>query len=148
MSSIKEDQHSSIIPNEDISFDSPILLKNVKSSQNAYLHKSQLRSNTSINNYPKLTQGRISQLLKVCSESRQLVRKDVKETDGLGKIQDYHSNMKEAFVRYDDGKPFFRDLKVMEIMEDMEILNNIDKEINAQKMTLPLILSNKKKKTS
>jgi ABC-type microcin C transport system permease subunit YejB len=72
----------------------------------------------------------------------------VKETDGLGKIQDYHSNMKEAFVRYDDGKPFFRDLKVMEIMEDMEILNNIDKEINAQKMTLPLILSNKKKKTS
>ena len=84
----------------------------------------------------------------MCSESRQLVRKDVRETEGLGKIQDYHSNMKEAFVRYDDGKPFFRDLKVMEIMEDMEILNNIDKEINAQKMTLPLILSNKKKKTS
>ena len=56
--------------------------------------------------------------------------------------------MKEAFVRYDDGKPFFRDLKVMEIMEDMEILNNIDKEINAEKMTLPLILSNKKKKAN
>ena len=84
--------------------------------------------------------------MKVCSDSRQLVRKDVREAESLGKIQDYHSNMKEAFVRYDDGKPFFRDLKVMEIMEDMEILNNIDKEINAEKMTLPLILSNKKKK--
>ena len=44
----------------------------------------------------------------------------------MEKIQDYHSNMKEAFVRYDDGKPFFRDLKVLEIMEDMEILQDID----------------------
>ncbi len=84
--------------------------------------------------------------MKVCSESRQLVRQDVREAESLEKIQDYHANMKEAFVRYDDGKPFFRDLKVMDIMEDMEILNNIDKEINAQKMALPLILSNKKKK--
>jgi ABC-type microcin C transport system permease subunit YejB len=50
----------------------------------------------------------------------------VKEAESLEKIQDYHSNMKEAFVRYDDGKPFFRDLKVLEIMEDMEILQDID----------------------
>jgi len=84
----------------------------------------------------------------VCSERRQLVKKDVRDSDSLGKIQEYHANMKEAFVRYDDGKPFFRDLKVMEIMEDMEILNNIDKEINAKKIELPLILSNKKKKAA
>ena len=76
------------------------------------------------------------------------MKKDVRDSDSLGKIQEYHANMKEAFVRYDDGKPFFRDLKVMEIMEDMEILNNIDKEINAKKIELPLILSNKKKKAA
>jgi hypothetical protein len=35
--------------------------------------------------------------------------------------------MKEAFVRFDDGRPFFRDLKIMEIVEDMDILKGIDK---------------------
>jgi hypothetical protein len=35
--------------------------------------------------------------------------------------------MKEAFVRFDDGRPFFSDLKIMEIVEDMEILKGIDK---------------------
>ena len=48
--------------------------------------------------------------------------------------------MKEAFVRYDDGRPFFRDLKVMEIVEDMEILKNIDKEIIKEKEMLPPII--------
>lgn len=38
--------------------------------------------------------------------------------------------MKEAFVRFDDGRPFFRDLKVMEIVEDMQILQGIDQEID------------------
>ena len=38
--------------------------------------------------------------------------------------------MQEAFVRYDDGKPFFSNLKVLEIMEDMDILGKIDKELN------------------
>jgi hypothetical protein len=50
--------------------------------------------------------------------------------------------MKEAFVRYDDGKPFFRDLKVIEIMEDMKILENIDKDIIASREALPSIFTN------
>ena len=73
----------------------------------------------------------------------------MQDASSLEGIQDYHANMKEAFVRYDDGNPFFRDLKVLEIMEDMEILNGIDKEINAERNnSLPplIILSNKKKK--
>jgi hypothetical protein len=73
----------------------------------------------------------------------------VQDASSLEGIQDYHANMKEAFVRYEDGKPFFRDLKVLEIMEDMEILNGIDKEINAERNnSLPplIIQSNKKKK--
>jgi len=54
--------------------------------------------------------------------------------------------MKEAFVRFDDGRPFFRDLKVMEIVEDMEVLNGIDKWINQNKMNLPPVFLKKKKK--
>ena len=52
-------------------------------------------------------------------------------------IEDYHSTMKEAFVRFDDGRPIFSDLKIMEIVEDMEILKGIDKQITSEKMNLP-----------
>jgi hypothetical protein len=41
--------------------------------------------------------------------------------------------MKEAFVRFDDGRPFFSDLKILEIVEDMEILKGIDKQITSDK---------------
>jgi hypothetical protein len=44
--------------------------------------------------------------------------------------------MKEAFVRFDDGRPFFSDLKIMEIVEDMEILKGIDKQITSDKRSL------------
>ena len=55
MSSIKLDQSSILAPPHDDSFDSPILLKKVKTSQNGFLHhnKSQVRGNS--NNYPKIT---------------------------------------------------------------------------------------------
>ncbi len=70
----------------------------------------------------------------------------MKATDSLASISDYHSTMKEAFVRFDDGRPFFRDLKVMEIVEDMEILKGIDQSIIAGKMNLPPVLLTKKRK--
>jgi len=55
--------------------------------------------------------------------------------------------MKEAFVRYEDGKPFFRDLKVMEIVEDMQILDGIDKEIFSRgRIALPPIMASSLKK--
>lgn len=75
--------------------------------------------------------------MKECKDSRDQVRKDVKNADSLKSISDYHSKMKEAFVRFDDGRPFFRDLKIMEIVEDMEILKGIDKQINTDKIKLP-----------
>ena len=47
--------------------------------------------------------------------------------------------MQEAFARFEDGKPFFRDLKVLEIVEDMEILQNIENQFKAEKLNLPPI---------
>jgi len=61
-------------------------------------------------------------------------------------ISSTHVAMKEAFIRYDDGKPFYRDLKVMEIMEDMQILEGIDKEMNSNIVKLPQILKFKRKR--
>jgi hypothetical protein len=54
--------------------------------------------------------------------------------------------MKEAFVRFDDGRPFFRDLRVMEIVEDMGVLEGIDRWINQSKMNLPPVFIKKKKR--
>ena len=55
-------------------------------------------------------------------------------------ISSTHVAMKDAFIRYDDGKPFYRDLKVMEILE------GIDKEMNSNIVKLPQILKFKRKR--
>ena len=47
-------------------------------------------------------------------------------TSSLQEVGRRSEVMKEAFVRFEDGKPFFRDLKVMEIVEDMQVLDGID----------------------
>ena len=66
----------------------------------------------------------------------------------LSQISQTHVAMKEAFARYEDGIPFFRDLKVLEIMEDMQILEGIDKDINANRQSLPPIFLTKIRKRS
>lgn len=61
-------------------------------------------------------------------------------------ISSTHVAMKEAFVRYDDGIPWNRDLKIMDIMEDMQILDNMDKKMNSNINKKPLILKIKRRR--
>ena len=95
----------------------------------------------------EFTRCKISELLKECHASRCLIKKDVLATNNLQEVGRQSEIMKEAFVRYEDGKPFFRDLKVMEIVEDMQILDGIDKEILTRgRIALPPIMASSLKK--
>lgn len=94
----------------------------------------------------ELTRSKVSDLLRECHASRLLLRKDLASMSTLKEVSRHSEVMKEAIVRYEDGKPFFRDLKVMEIVEDMQILDGIDKEIFGSRIQLPPINASSLKK--